>query len=122
MTYLLGQCPGQLFTRSHPQYTSKSNENFYNKIFYKNEFKNLFLKEDLLYMSENSYKINSENNLFYIVTTKDILVYTKNMKQVNNLCITNIKKLYLIHSNIKDISKNNEKNYIESEINDMIKN
>jgi len=117
MTYLLGQCPGQLFTKSHQQYPSKSNENFYNKIFLKNEFKILSLKEDLLYMSENSYKINSENNLFYLVTTKDIFVYTKNMKQVNNLCINNIKKLHLIYSNIQDIIKNNEKNNIETEIN-----
>ena len=121
MTYLLGQCPGQLFTKSHPQYSSKNNENFYKKIFFKNEFKNLSLKEDLLYMSENSYKINSENNLFYIVTTKDILVYTKNLKPVNNLCISNIKKFHLIYSNIKDIFKNKEKNYIESEINDSDK-
>ena len=118
-TYLLGQCPGQLFTKSHPQYSPKSSDNFYNKIFYKNEFKNLSLKEDLLYMSENSYNIKSENNLFYIVTSKDIFVYTKNMKQVSNLCISNIKKLNLIYSNTKDIIfKNNDKNNSEWEIND----
>jgi len=116
LTYLMGQCPGQLFTKLHPQYSAKSNDSFYNKIFYKNEYKNLSIKEDLLYMSENSYNINSENNFYYIVTSKDIFVFTKNMKLVNNLCISNIKKLNLIYSNIKDIIF--KKNNIESEFND----
>jgi len=107
MTYLLGQCPGQLFNKSHQQYPVKNTENIYDKIIYKNEIKNVSNK-GLLYMSESNYNTNSDNNYFYIVTTKEIFVYTKQMKPISNLCIYNIKKLNSIYIyNIKNENKSN---------------
>ena len=107
MTYLLGQCPGQLFNKPHLQYPVKNTGNIYDKIIYKNEIKNVSNK-GLLYMSESNYNINSDNNYFYIVTTKEIFVYTKQMKPISNLCIYNIKKLDSIYSyNIKNDNKSN---------------
>ena len=107
MTYLLGQCPGQLFNKSHLQYPVKNTENIYDKIIYKNEIKNVSNK-GLLYMSESNYNINSDNNYFYIVTTKEIFVYTKQMKPISNLCIYNVRKLNSIYTyNIKNENKSN---------------
>ena len=119
MTYLLGQCPGQLFNKPHLQYPVKNTGNIYDKIIYKNEIKNVSNK-GLLYMSESNYNINSDNNYFYIVTTKEIFVYTKQMKPISNLCIYNIKKLDSIYSyNIKNENKSsiykNFDNNIEKE-------
>ena len=119
MTYLLGQCPGQLFNKPHLQYPVKNTGNIYDKIIYKNEIKNVSNK-GLLYMSESNYNINSDNNYFYIVTTKEIFVYTKQMKPISNLCIYNIKKLDSIYSyNIKNENKSsiykNFDNSIEKE-------
>ena len=119
MTYLLGQCPGQLFNKSHLQYPVKNSENIYDKIIYKNEIKNVSNK-GLLYMSESNYNINSDNNYFYIVTTKEIFVYTKQMKPISNLCIYNVRKLNSIYTyNIKNENKSsiykNSYNNIENE-------
>ena len=118
MTYLLGQCPRQIFSKSHPQYQAKNIENIFDKIIYKNEIKNVSNKE-FLYMGESNYKTNSENNLFYIVTIKEIFVYTKQMKPISNLCIYNIKKLNPIYTyNIKNENKSsiykNSDNNIEN--------
>ena len=119
MTYLLGQCPGQLFNKFHPQYPVKNTENMYEKIIYKNEIKNVSNK-GLLYMSENNYYTNPDNNYFYIVTTKEIFVYTKQMKPISNLCIYNIKKLNSIYTyNLKNENKSsiykNSDNNIEND-------
>ena len=47
MTYLLGQCPVQLFKKSHPQYQAKNTENNFNKIIFKKDVKSLAYKEFL---------------------------------------------------------------------------
>ena len=94
ITYLLGQCPGQLFKKSHPQYQAKNLENYFNKIFFKKDVKSLAYK-DFLYMNENiPISDNSESNYFYIVTIKEILVFNKQFKPISNLFINNLKKIY----------------------------
>ena len=96
ITYLLGQCPDKLFNKSHPQYYGKNiDNNNFNKTYMKNECKSLSNK-DFIYMSESnsSPNGNSDNNYFYIVTNKEILVFNKQMKPIANLYIDNIKKIY----------------------------
>ena len=94
MTYLLGQCPVQLFKKSHPQYQAKNTENNFNKIIFKKDVKSLAYKE-FLYMNENiPISDNSESNYFYIVTNEKILVFNKQFKSCANLCINNLKKIY----------------------------
>ena len=106
-TYLLGQCPGQIFHKSHPSYSAKNNENNYSKILVKNEIKVLSYN-DFIYMKENNYNDNYENNYFYIVTKQEILVFNKNIKIISNLCINNIKKTYNIFDSNYISAKNKE--------------
>ena len=118
MAYLLGQCPGQLFTKSHPQYSGKSPEDNYNKFFMKNEVKSLSNNEFLCMNESNSSSENkNNNNYFYIVTNKEILVFNRQLKQLNNLNINNIRKIYLIYDYDSFLSKekdNNNINYINN--------
>ena len=109
-TYLLGQCPGQLFSKSHPQFSGKNIDNNYNKIYMKSDVKTLNYN-DYLYMSESNHSSGnfSDNNNFYIVTNKEILVYNKQLKPLNNLFI-NIKKIYLIYDNNYTSNKEKENN------------
>ena len=120
MTYLLGQCPGQLFTKSHPQYSGKSPEDNYNKFFMKNEVKSLTNNEFLCMNESNSSSENKDNNnYFYIVTNKEILVFNRQLKQLNNLNINNIRKIYLIYDYDSFLSKekdNNNINYINNKL------
>ena len=109
ITYLLGQCPSQLFKKSHPQYQAKNIENNYNKISIKNEMKKL-TDSEFLYMNENIPMINnSESNYFYILTDKNILVFNKQIKQLTNLTLNNIKKFHPIFQSNYISKQNKEK-------------
>ena len=120
MTYLMGQCPGQLFNKTHPQYSGKSSKINYNKFFMKNEVKTLSYNE-LLYMNEsNGNSDNNDSNYFYIVANRDILIFNKQMKSIINLNINSIQKIYLIYDydsflvKEKDNNINKDNNYINT--------
>ena len=116
MTYLLGQCPSQLFNKSHPQYSGKNSDtNNFNKINIKNEYKSL-PNNIYIYMSEStpSHNGNSENIYFYIVANKEILVYNKQMKNLPNLSV-NIQKIFPL---FECKTSNKGKNDVNKNIND----
>ena len=118
ITYLLGQCPDQLFNKSHPQYYGKNaDNNNFNKTYMKSECKSISNK-DFIYMSERnpSPNGNSDNNYFYIVTNKEILVFNRQMKSVSNLCIDNIKKIYPFfeYNNTANSGKNDKDNNLDN--------
>jgi hypothetical protein len=119
MSYLFGQCPKQLFKKSHPQYQARTIENNYNKIFMKNEMKKLSDKQ-FFFMNENLPTINnSESNYIYIITDKDILVFNKQMKQFIQLSLNNIKKIRPIfqNNNVSNQKNEGEKNDLNNDVN-----
>ena len=93
-SYFYGQCPTQLFTKSHPTFTKKIEPKIYslsNKDDLQIILRNALLiieGKDYLYMQESS-----NGNYFYIVTEHEIEVYNKNLKLMNNLSLNNISKI-----------------------------
>ena len=91
---LFGQCPSQLFTKTHPSFScnKKNDENTVSnidncKLYIENDNKKLQNK-NILYMNESS-----DGNYLYLLTNNEILVYTKLLKQVQNLNISFINKI-----------------------------
>lgn len=94
-TYFFGQCPTKLFNKSHPSISldKKADKKVYNlsnidnlHVSLKNGFINIPNK-DLLFMKE------SNGNYFYILLEHQILVFNKQLKQINNLSINSISKI-----------------------------
>ena len=93
-SYFYGQCPTQLFSKSHPSFIKKTEPKIYNfsnmsnfQIILKNALL-IFEGKDILYMHESS-----NGNYLYIVYENEILVYNKNLKFINNLSLYNINKI-----------------------------
>ena len=94
-TYFIGQCPTKLFNKSHPSISldKKADKKVYNlsnidnlHVSLKNGFINIPNK-DLLFMKE------SNGNYFFILLERQILVFNKLLKQINNLSINSISKI-----------------------------
>ena len=93
-TYFYGQCPSQLFSKSHPPYKkavtrkySLSNIDTL-QLSIKNDY--IILEDnDLLYINESF-----NGNYLFILTENNIIVYNKFLKLQNNLSIYNIGKIF----------------------------
>jgi hypothetical protein len=79
-SYFYGQCPTQLFSKSHPSFIKKTEPKIYNfsnmsnfQIILKNALL-IFEGKDILYMHESS-----NGNYLYIVYENEILVYNKKL-------------------------------------------
>ena len=105
--YLFGQCPPQLFNRSHPCFSgTKKNRKESNDENSKNDLLNINTSnesEKLLYMNSKS-----GTNNFYILTNSEIFVYNKNFKLINtlNICKINIPYFYIKDDEINDMNEN----------------
>ena len=117
-SYFYGQCPTQLFTKSHPSFTKKIEPKIYNlsnknnlQIILRNALLVIDCK-DILYMQESS-----NGNYFYLIYEHEIKVYNKNFKLMNNLSINNISKIpncfsTKYHTNTKFFKSINNYKYI----------
>ena len=97
--YLFGQCPKQIFQKTHPIFSllkkiKKTSIN-YDENTIKNNIKIFIMGKRLLYL----YYKNGNNN-FYILTLNQILVYNKFMKLIQMFDINIINQPYSI--NIED--------------------
>ena len=87
-TYFYGQCPSQLFSKSHPIFNKKQDSKMYSlsnldniQITLKNDCIKIHDKE-LLYIHESS-----NGNYFFVLLEHQILVYNKLLKYISNLSI-----------------------------------
>jgi hypothetical protein len=93
--YLNGQCPSQLFTKSHPCPNKKQEIKMHSLSEINNIqiiLKNLVVKvknKKFLYMNENS-----NGNNFYILYNNKIIVCSKHLKIMTNLSINNFYEIY----------------------------
>ena len=87
-TYFYGQCPSQLFSKSHPSFNKKQESKMYSLSNLDNiqtALKNDCIKiqdKELLYINESS-----NGNYFFILSEHQILVYNKLLKYMSNLSI-----------------------------------
>ena len=110
-TYFFGQCPSQLFNKSHPSYNKKQDSKIYTlsnldqlQISLKNDCLK-FNDKDLMFIKESS-----NGNYFFILSENQINVYTKSFKHMNNLSINSFCRIhppfsFNYNSNIKNTLK-----------------
>ena len=110
-TYFYGQCPSQLFNKSHPCYYKKSDLKRYCLSNIDNL--QLILKNDYITIGDIDFlyiKESYNGNYLYILTDNNLIVYNKLLKIQNNLSLFNIGKIYPpfsfnYHINIKNTLK-----------------
>ena len=94
--YLFGQCPPQIFQKTHPIFsllkkTKRTTVNYEDNAL-KMDTKVIIPDKQLLYLS---YK-NGNNNL-YILTSNKIMVYNKALKQIHSFEISKFNQPYLLN-------------------------
>ena len=93
--YFYGQCPSQLFTKSHPCYCKKSDLKKYSLSNIDNL--QLILKNDYIKIDDSDFlyiKESYNGNYLYILTDNNLFVYNKLLKIQSNLSLYNIDQIY----------------------------